>query len=103
MNIVSHFARADEPNAALPNISLTFYRLRQGKPGQRSLLPRLAVSRCGRSLTLTGRPGIIFVCGVSPLGAQTSVGFSAGDVLNLRLIAVRDHKAGEPVGYGGHG
>ena len=49
------------------------------------------------------RPGIILY-GVSPLDTHpwgAELGFQPAMSLTSSLIAVRDHKAGEPVGYGG--
>lgn len=51
------------------------------------------------------RPGIILY-GVSPLeDRSTGADFGCQPVMSLTssLIAVREHKAGEPVGYGGTG
>ncbi len=48
------------------------------------------------------RPGIILY-GVSPLEEQYADRFGLQPAMTLKssLIAVREHKAGEPVGYGG--
>lgn len=58
----------------------------------------------GRSRILTGRVQGIILYGVSPLeDGTTGADFGCQPVMSLTssLIAVREHKAGEPVGYGG--
>ncbi|WP_176133427.1 alanine racemase, partial [Salmonella enterica] len=75
----------------------------QGKPGQRSIAASGGILLWPRSHFDWARPGIILY-GVSPLEHKPwgpDFGFQPVMSLTSSLIAVRDHKAGEPVGYGG--
>lgn len=104
VNIVSHFARADEPECGFTERQLDiFTRFTEGKPGLRSIAASGGVLLWPQSHFDWVRPGIILY-GVSPLegGSRASdFGFQPVMSLTSSLIAVRDHKAGEPVGYGG--
>jgi len=104
VNIVSHFARADEPECGFTERQLEiFTRFTEGKPGLRSIAASGGVLLWPQSHFDWVRPGIILY-GVSPLegGSRASdFGFQPVMSLTSSLIAVRDHKAGEPVGYGG--
>lgn len=103
VNIMSHFSRADEPSsdATLKQMQC-FEQFARGKPGQRSI----AVS--GGTLLWPDahndwvRPGIILY-GVSPMEDANGSQFDLQPAMTLKsnLIAVREHKAGESVGYGG--
>ncbi|STL49468.1 alanine racemase [Escherichia coli] len=103
MNIVSHFARADEQNVAQPrNNSLSLIPFAKANLVNVPLPHRVAFC-CGHSPHFDWvRPGIILY-GVSPLeDRSTGADFGCQPVMSLTssLIAVREHKAGEPVGYG---
>ncbi|PBO40994.1 alanine racemase [Salmonella enterica] len=104
VNIVSHFARADEPECGATEHQLDIFNaFCQGKPGQRSIAASGGILLWPQSHFDWARPGIILY-GVSPLEHKPwgpDFGFQPVMSLTSSLIAVRDHKAGEPVGYGG--
>lgn len=104
VNIVSHFARADEPECGATERQLdVFNTFCDGKPGQRSIAASGGILLWPQSHFDWVRPGIILY-GVSPLeGKPWGPEFGLQPVMSLTssLIAVREHKAGEPVGYGG--
>ncbi|MDX6041656.1 alanine racemase [Scandinavium lactucae] len=104
VNVVSHFARADEPDCGATEQQLDiFTTFTEGKPGQRSIAASGGILLWPQSHFDWVRPGIILY-GVSPLeGSQCGEDFGFQPVMSLTssLIAVREHKAGEPVGYGG--
>lgn len=104
VNIVSHFARADEPECGATEKQLDIFNsFCEGKPGQRSIAASGGILLWPQSHFDWARPGLILY-GVSPL-ENHSIGadFGCQPVMSLTssLIAVREHKAGEPVGYGG--
>ncbi len=103
VNIVSHFARADEPKCDATEKQLAIFNtFCEGKPGQRSIaasgwhftLATIAFDWVRRALFFT----VYLRWKIAP---PVPIWLSASDVTNLNLIAVREHKAGEPVGYGG--
>ncbi|WP_426447085.1 alanine racemase [Siccibacter colletis] len=104
VNVVSHFARADEPACGATERQLDiFASFSEGKPGLRSIAASAGILLWPQSHFDWVRPGIILY-GVSPLegGARAAdAGFMPAMSLTSSLIAVRSHKAGEPVGYGG--
>ena len=104
VNIVSHFARADEPECGATERQLDiFTTFSEGKPGLRSIAASGGILLWPQSHFDWVRPGIILY-GVSPLDSpSTSADFGCQPVMSVTssLIAVREHKAGEPVGYGG--
>lgn len=103
VNIVSHFARADERNCGVTGQQLDlFTAFTAGKQGQRSIAASGGILYWPQSHFDWVRPGIILY-GVSPLGDGTCAseqGFMSAMSLTSSLIAVREHKAGESVGYG---
>ncbi|MBV8043835.1 alanine racemase [Pluralibacter sp.] len=104
VNIVSHFARADEPECGATERQLdVFHTFCDGKPGMRSIAASGGILLWPQSHFDWVRPGIILY-GVSPLESKPwGPDFGLQPVMSLTssLIAVREHKAGEPVGYGG--
>jgi alanine racemase len=106
VNIVSHFARADEPECGATERQLDiFTTFCEGKPGMRSIAASGGILLWPQSHFDWARPGIILY-GVSPLENKPwgpDFGFQPVMSLVSSLIAVREHKAGEPVGYGGPG
>lgn len=104
VNVVSHFARADEPECGATERQLDiFTTFTEGKPGLRSIAASGGILLWPQSHFDWVRPGIILY-GVSPLegGARAAdAGFMPAMSLTSSLIAVREHHAGEPVGYGG--
>ncbi len=104
VNIVSHFARADEPECGATEQQLDIFNtFCEGKPGLRSIAASGGILLWPQSHFDWARPGIILY-GVSPLEGKPwgpDFGFQPVMSLTSSLIAVREHKAGEPVGYGG--
>lgn len=104
VNIVSHFARADEPQCGATEHQLAIFNaFTEGKPGLRSIAASGGILLWPQSHFDWVRPGIILY-GVSPLDApSTAADFGCQPVMSLTsgLIAVREHQAGEAVGYGG--
>ncbi len=104
VNIVSHFARADEPECGATERQLDiFTTFSDGKPGQRSIAASGGTLLWPQAHFDWVRPGIILY-GVSPLDRHPwgeDFGFQPAMTLTSSLIAVREHKAGDAVGYGG--
>lgn len=103
VNIMSHFSRADEPQAdATPKQIRCFERFANDKPGQKSLAASGGILLWPQAHRDWVRPGIILY-GVSPMDNPQAEYFGLQPAMTLKssLIAVREHKAGEPVGYGG--
>ncbi len=104
VNIVSHFARADEPDCGATERQLDiFTTFSEGKPGMRSIAASGGTLLWPQAHFDWVRPGIILY-GVSPLDRRPwgeDFGFLPAMTLTSSLIAVREHKAGEAVGYGG--
>lgn len=104
VNIVSHFARADEPECGATEQQLDiFTTFTEGKPGLRSIAASGGILLWPQAHFDWVRPGIILY-GVSPLDRKpwgVDFGFQPVMTLTSKLIAVRPHRAGEPVGYGG--
>lgn len=104
VNVVSHFARADEPECGATEKQLEiFSAFSDGKPGMRSIAASGGILLWPQSHYDWVRPGIILY-GVSPLDGHpwgSELGFQPAMSLTSSLIAVREHRAGEPVGYGG--
>lgn len=102
LGFVSHFSRADELNSDYTELQISrFLEATQDKEGERSIAASGGILFWPQSHLEWIRPGIIMY-GISP---TDSVGANFGliPVMNLTssLIAVRYHKKGEPVGYGG--
>ena len=104
VNVVSHFARADEPECGATEKQLDIFNtFTDGKPGMRSIAASGGILLWPQSHYDWVRPGIILY-GVSPLDGHpwgSEFGFQPAMSLTSSLIAVREHLAGEPVGYGG--
>ncbi|MCL2896522.1 alanine racemase [Brenneria tiliae] len=103
VNVMSHFCRADEPQADTTVRQLDcFDAFVADKPGARSIAASGGILLWPQSHRDQVRPGIILY-GVSPLETADAAhfGFQPAMTLTSQLIAVREHKAGEPVGYGG--
>ncbi|MBJ7223737.1 MULTISPECIES: alanine racemase [unclassified Brenneria] len=102
VNVMSHFCRADEPQADTTERQLArFDAFTQGKPGAQSIAASGGILLWPQAHRDQVRPGIILY-GVSPLDTEDAAhfGFQPAMTLTSHLIAVREHKAGEPVGYG---
>lgn len=103
VNIMSHFSRADEPlvDATEKQISC-FERFANDKLGLKSIAASGGILLWPQAHFDWVRPGIILY-GVSPLEEPYADHFGLQPAMTLKssLIAVREHRAGEPVGYGG--
>lgn len=103
VNMMSHFSRADEPeNDYTLKQMQCFHDFSQHKPGLKSIAASGGTLLWPASHLDLVRPGIILY-GVSPLAATEASEYGCRPAMTLSssLIAVRDHRAGEPVGYGG--
>ncbi len=103
VNSMSHFSRADEPESDYTLKQMqSFQSVTQGKSGLKSIAASGGVLLWPASHLDLVRPGIILY-GVSPLATAeaSSFGLQPAMTLTSSLIAVREHRAGEPVGYGG--
>ncbi len=103
LRYMSHFACADELNSniTLEQIAL-FNSLTAKCYGERSLAASAGLLAWSQSQLDWVRPGIIMY-GVSPFNDKTAqeLGYQPVMTLKSRLIAVREVKKGESVGYGG--
>ncbi|PSW00464.1 alanine racemase [Photobacterium lipolyticum] len=105
LRYMSHFGCADELDSDVTRQQInTFLALTEGRRGERSLAASAGILAWPESQLEWIRPGIIMY-GVSPFtGAERSAeAFNLQPVMTLTssLIAVRDVKKGETVGYGG--
>ncbi|AHG19842.1 alanine racemase [Chania multitudinisentens RB-25] len=103
VNIMSHFSRADEPQVDVTSKQIRcFERFADDKPGQKSIAASGGILLWPQAHRDWVRPGIILY-GVSPMDNPRAGYFGLQPAMTLKssLIAVREHKAGEPVGYGG--
>ena len=102
VNMMSHFCRADEQQSdATPKQMRCFTDVTAGKPGLKSIAASGGILLWPQSHLDLVRPGIILY-GVSPMetGDASDFGLEPVMALTSSLIAVREHAAGEPVGYG---
>lgn len=103
LRYMSHFGCADELDKATTNEQTElFLTLTEGCEGERSLAASAGLLAWPDSQLDWVRPGIIMY-GVSPFNDKTAeqMGYQPVMTLKSHLIAVRDVKAGESVGYGG--
>ncbi|GAL13811.1 alanine racemase [Vibrio astriarenae] len=103
LRYMSHFASADEPEKPVTQQQIDLFdSLTQGCEGERSLAASAGVLAWPSSYHDWIRPGIIMY-GVSPFSYKTAqqLGYKPVMTLKSHLIAVREVKAGESVGYGG--
>lgn len=101
INLMSHFSRADEPEVDTTKQQLAlFEKFIAGKPGEKSLAASGGILSWPQSHYDWIRPGII-TYGASPFNNQYAESMGLRPVMTLKssLIAVREQKAGEPVGY----
>ncbi len=102
INLMTHFACADEPsNQATKQQAECFNQLTQGLLGERTLANSAATLYWPETQADWIRPGIALY-GISPVMGDLGRNHGLTPVMKLvsQLIAVREHKAGEPVGYG---
>lgn len=102
VSFVSHFSRADELDCGYTEKQIaTFIDATQHYPEARSIAASSGILYWPQAHFDWVRPGII-MHGISPhYEPITPLGFKPVMTLSSSLIAVRSHKAGEPVGYGG--
>ncbi|GAA3540944.1 alanine racemase [Zobellella aerophila] len=104
VNAMTHFARADEPdqNAVTQAQIAQFTQLTQGRVKATALCNSAGVLAFPEAHCDFIRPGIMLY-GITPFGDQqgTDFGLRPAMTFTSSLIAVREHKAGEPVGYAG--
>ncbi|WP_116474293.1 alanine racemase [Zobellella maritima] len=104
VNAMTHFARADEPdqNAVTQAQIDEFKQLTQGRVKATALCNSAGVLAFPEAHCDYIRPGIMLY-GITPFGDQqgTDFGLRPAMTFTSSLIAVREHKAGEPVGYAG--
>lgn len=102
VNFISHFSRADETDSNYTALQLaTFLDACQGKYGEKSIAASGGILFWPDSHLDWIRPGII-LHGISPDNTPAQhYGLEPVMTLTSSLIAVRKHRAGEPVGYGG--
>ncbi|MEH0831974.1 alanine racemase [Pectobacterium cacticida] len=103
VNVMSHFCRADEPDAGTTEHQLAcFDAFTQGKPGAQSIAASGGILLWPQAHRDRVRPGLLLY-GVSPLDNEDAAHFGLQPAMTFtsHLIAVREHRAGEAVGYGG--
>lgn len=102
LRYMSHFGCADELDSPITHQQLTlFLSLTEGCKGERSLAASAGLLAWPESQLDWVRPGIILY-GVSPFAHQDAqaMGYRPVMTLTAPLIAVREVKAGESIGYG---
>ncbi|SUB24705.1 alanine racemase [Avibacterium avium] len=99
---VSHFSRADELESDYTQKQLNaFLQATENRAGERSIAASGGILFWQDSHLDWIRPGIILY-GISPNNVPSrEYGLIPVMTLTSSLIAVREHKKGEPVGYGG--
>ena len=103
VGVLSHFACADQPEHPLNAEQIKrFEAATLSHSGPRSMANSGALIGLGDAVKFDWvRPGIMLY-GSSPLTANSAqeLGLQAALRLSARLVATREHKAGESVGYG---
>lgn len=103
VNVMTHFSCADElERQETPSQIALFSQLTQAVVGNKSMANSAGVIAWPAAHGDLIRPGIALY-GVSPFEQGDARDHGLRPVMTLKssLIAVRTHKAGEPVGYGG--
>lgn len=103
ISFVSHFSRADELDCGYTEKQIATFENATAKYADhsRSISASSGILYWQQAHYDWVRPGII-MHGISPHNTPiTDLGFKPVMTLSSSLIAVRDHKVGEPVGYGG--
>ncbi|MEG9531765.1 alanine racemase [Mannheimia indoligenes] len=103
ISFVSHFSRADELDCGYTEKQIAVFEQATDKykTHDRSISASSGILYWKQAHYDWVRPGII-MHGISPhYSPITDLGFKPVMTLSSSLIAVRTHKAGEPVGYGG--
>lgn len=100
--LMSHFARADEPDNPMTSAQLaTFRDCTQGLQGETSLCNSAGVLAWPSGHSNWARPGIMLY-GVSPMGTGPKPPIRPVMTLQSQVFAERWLAIGEPLGYGGH-
>ncbi|SKA46261.1 alanine racemase [Enterovibrio nigricans] len=102
LHFISHFSCADEPEKPFTQQQIDVFKtLTNGQLGFKSLAASSGCLIWPESHFDYVRPGISLY-GISPMSERCGVDFGLKPVMTMTssLIAVRDHKKGEPVGYG---
>lgn len=102
LGFISHFCRADEPGQPTTSRQLQcFTNATQAYPGPKTIANSAGILFWPQSQFDVARAGIALY-GISPSAVHTGADHNLKPVmtLNTRIIAVRDHKAQQPVGYG---
>lgn len=104
VNAMTHFARADEPEQrGITEAAICcFEQATAGKVKHTALCNSAGVIAFPEAHSDFIRPGIMLY-GITPFGEQQGTDFGLLPAMDFTssLIAVREHKAGEPVGYAG--
>lgn len=102
-HFMSHFGCADELEKPVTQQQIdTFHELTQGLPGFKSLAASSGTLMWPQSHFNYVRPGISLY-GISPISGRTGKDFGLMPAMTMTssLIAVREAKKGEAIGYGG--
>ncbi len=101
ITLMTHFANADEPRGVDSQMEV-FDRLANGEELPRSLANSAAIFRYPDTHCDWVRPGIMLY-GCSPFAEQTGteIGLKPAMTLESQIIAIRELKRGDAVGYGG--
>jgi alanine racemase len=102
IGLITHFGCADEIDPTFTEAQIaTFQLCCGGLPGERSLANSAGLIGFPQSQSDWVRPGIMLY-GVLPMLQQTAQELELQPVMTLKskVIAIRDHHRGEPVGYG---
>ncbi|CAK1546279.1 unnamed protein product [Leptosia nina] len=103
VNISSHFSSADEDNGVTTETQIArFLDFAASKPGEKSIAASCGILFWPQAYLDCVRPGLLLY-GVSPKCGTRVENYGFQPVMTLKscLIAVRKHKANEPVGYSG--
>lgn len=104
VHLMTHFSCADEPDNQVTAAQMTrFQQVTEDLPGDKTLANSAGVLYWPDSQADWIRPGIALY-GVSPVAGDLGAnhGLQPAMALMSQLIAVREHKAGESVGYGAY-
>ncbi|MBO1518076.1 alanine racemase [Oceanisphaera pacifica] len=103
VNAMTHFAQADEPEqrSITETAIARFQQATAGKVRHTALCNSAGVMAFPQAHSDFIRPGIMLY-GITPFAEQqgSDVGLRPAMDFTSSLIAVREHKAGEPIGYG---
>ena len=104
INLITHFHCADKVESDITAQQITLFKQHiQPNSGLNSLANSAATFAWPEAHFDMIRPGIALY-GISPFENKSAAELQLRPVMTLKsqLIAIRDHQAGESVGYGGH-